>query len=42
MTKSKDFILTPVIFQLDAGKKGILRVMLKKQNFRMTESHYSG
>lgn len=33
MTKSKDFILTPVIFQLDAGKKGILRVMLKKTEF---------
>ncbi|MBW5406136.1 molecular chaperone [Morganella morganii] len=34
MTKSKDFILTPVIFQLDAGGKGILRVMLKKTEFR--------
>lgn len=33
MTKSKDFILTPVIFQLNAGKKGILRVILKKTEF---------
>ena len=34
ITKSKDFILTPVIFQLNAGGKGILRVMLKKTEFR--------
>ncbi|HAT3626846.1 TPA: molecular chaperone, partial [Morganella morganii] len=33
ITKSKDFILTPVLFQLDAGKKGILRVMLKQAVF---------
>ncbi|HAS8349658.1 fimbrial biogenesis chaperone [Morganella morganii] len=33
ITKSKDFILTPVLFQLDAGKKGILRVMLKQAAF---------
>ncbi len=33
ITKSKDFILTPVIFQLDPGKKGILRVMMKKTVF---------
>lgn len=31
--KSKEFILTPVIFQLDAGRKGILRVILKKAEF---------
>lgn len=34
ITKSKDFILSPVIFQLGAGDKGILRVMLKKSEFR--------
>ncbi|WP_230061059.1 fimbrial biogenesis chaperone [Morganella morganii] len=33
ITKSKNFILTPVLFQLDAGKKGILRVMLKQAAF---------
>lgn len=33
ITKSKDFILTPVLFQLDAGKKGTLRVMLKQSAF---------
>ncbi|EML9901478.1 molecular chaperone [Morganella morganii] len=31
--KSKNFILTPVLFRLDAGKKGILRVMLKQAAF---------
>ncbi|EGT3623396.1 molecular chaperone [Morganella morganii] len=33
ITKSKNFILTPVLFRLDAGKKGILRVMLKQAAF---------
>ncbi|HDF2329398.1 TPA: molecular chaperone [Morganella morganii] len=33
ITKSKDFILTPVLFQLDAGKKGILRVIVKNPAF---------
>lgn len=33
ITKSKDFIITPALFQLSAGKKGILRVMLKPSVF---------
>ncbi len=33
ITKSKNFILTLVLFRLDAGKKGILRVMLKQAAF---------
>lgn len=33
ITKSKDFIITPVLFQLNAGKKGILRIMLKQSVF---------
>ncbi|RUT65307.1 chaperone protein fimC precursor [Morganella morganii] len=33
LTKSRDFFLTSVIFQLDAEKKGILRVIRKKTAF---------
>lgn len=42
ITKSKDFILTPVLFQLDAGKKVSCVSCLNKRLFRMTEKHYSG